>query len=51
MYVFWTLRKADQEYLEFFKMWCWGKNSWTERVTYEEVLKGVKEERNIPHDT
>jgi hypothetical protein len=49
--VFWTLRKADQKYLERFKMWCWGKmeeNSLPDRVT-NEVLHRVKEERNIPH--
>jgi hypothetical protein len=48
----WTLRKADQKYLESFEMWCWRrveKISWTDRVGNEEVLPRVKEERNILH--
>jgi hypothetical protein len=48
----WTLRKIDQKYLESFEMWCWRrmeKISWTDRVTNEEVLQRVKEERNILH--
>jgi hypothetical protein len=49
----WTLRKADQKYLESFEMWCWRrleKMSWTDRVR-NEVLHRVKEERNILHTT
>jgi replicative superfamily II helicase len=45
----WTLRKADQKYLESFQMWCWRrmeKNSWTDRVRNEEALHRVKKERN-----
>ena len=37
----WTLRAADQKYLESFEMWCWRrmeKISWTDRVRNEEVL-------------
>jgi hypothetical protein len=48
----WTLRKVDKKYLESFEMWCWRrmeKISWTDRVRNEEVLHGVKEERNIVH--
>jgi hypothetical protein len=48
----WTIRKIDQTYLESFKMWCWRrieKISWADRVRNEEVLHGVKEERNILH--
>jgi hypothetical protein len=48
----WTLRKADQKYLESFEMWCWRrleKISWTDRVRNEEVLHRVKEERNVLH--
>jgi hypothetical protein len=47
----WTLRKADQKYLESFGMWCWRRMeeiSWTDRVR-KEVLHRVKEERNIVH--
>jgi hypothetical protein len=47
----WTLRKADQKYLESFEMWCWrrmGKISWTDRVR-NKVLHTVKEERNALH--
>jgi len=46
----WTLRAADQKYLESFKMWCWRrmeKISWTDHVRNEEVLLRVKEQRNI----
>jgi hypothetical protein len=48
----WTLRKADQKYLERFEIWCWRrmeKISWTDRVRNEGVLHRVKEERNIVH--
>ena len=46
----WTLWKADQKYLETFKMWCWRKMekiSWIDRVRKEEVLHRVSEQRNI----
>ena len=37
----WTLRAADQKYLESFEMWCWRrmeKISWIDHVRNEEVL-------------
>jgi hypothetical protein len=37
----WTLRAADQKYLESFEMWCWRrmeKIRWTDHVRNEEVL-------------
>ena len=40
----WTLRAADQKYLESFEMWCWRrvkKISWTDHVRNEEVLLRV----------
>jgi len=49
----WTLRSADQKYLESFKMWCWRrmeKISWTDHVRNEEVLLRVNEQRRILHD-
>ena len=49
----WTLRAADQKYLESFEMWCWRrmeKISWTDRVRNEEVLLRVNEQRNILHE-
>ena len=48
----WTLRAADQKYLESFEMWCWGRMemSWTDHVRNEEVLLKVNEDRNIPHE-
>jgi hypothetical protein len=48
----WTLRTVDQKYLESFEVWCWRRMeniSWTDRVRNEEVLRRVKEERNILH--
>ena len=42
----WTLRAADQKYLESFEMWCWRlmeKISWTDHVRNEEVLLRVNE--------
>jgi hypothetical protein len=44
----WTLRAADQKYLESFEMWCWRrmeKISWTNHVRNE-----VHEQRNILHE-
>ena len=47
----WTLRAADQKYLESFEMWCWmEKISWTDHVRNEEVLLRVNEQRNILHE-
>ena len=49
----WTLRAADQKYLDSFEMWCWRrmeKISWTDHVRNEEVLLRVKEQRNILHE-
>jgi len=46
----WTLRAADQKYLESFEMWCWRRMemiSWTDQVRNEEVLLRVNEQRNI----
>jgi hypothetical protein len=48
----WTLRKAEQKYLESFEMWCWRrmeKFSWTDRVKSAEVLHRAGKERNILH--
>ena len=44
----WTLREADQKYLESFEMWCRRrieKISWTDHVRNEEVLLRVSEQR------
>jgi hypothetical protein len=46
----WILSKGYQKYLESFEMWCWRrmeKISWTDRVRNSEVLRTVKEARNI----
>jgi len=48
----WTLRAVDQKHLESSEMWCWRrmeKISWTDHVKNEEVLLGLKEQRNILH--
>jgi hypothetical protein len=48
----WTIRKADQEYLESFEMWCWRRMeniSWTDRVRNEEVLHGVTDKMKNLH--
>jgi hypothetical protein len=48
-----TLRANDQKPLESSEMLCWRrmeKISWTDRVTNEEVLLRVKEQRNILHE-
>ena len=45
----WTLRAADQKYLESPEMWCWRrmeKVSWTDNVRNEMLLR-VNEQRNI----
>ena len=49
----WTLRAADQKYLESFEMWClrrMEKISWTDHVRNEERLLRVNEQRNILHE-
>jgi hypothetical protein len=45
----WTLRKVEQKYVGSFEMWCWRRMeriSWIDHMK-NEVLRGVKEERNI----
>jgi hypothetical protein len=49
----WTLWAVDQKHLESFEMWCWRrmeKISWTDHVRNQEVLLGIKEQRNILHE-
>ena len=49
----WTLRAADQKYLERFEMWCWRrmeKISWTDHVRNEEGLLRVNKQRKILHE-
>ena len=49
----WTLRAADQKYLESYELWCWRrmeKISWTDHVRNEQVLLRVKKQRNILHE-
>ena len=46
----WTLRKEEIRKLEAMEMWMWRrleKISWTEKLTNEEVLKRVGEERQL----
>ena len=41
----WTLRAADQKYLDSFEMWCWRrmeKISWTDHVRNKEVLHEIR---------
>ena len=48
----WTLRAADQKYLESFEMWFWRrmeKICWTDYMR-NEVLLRVNEQRNILHE-
>ena len=49
----WTLRAADQKYLESSEMW-WRRRrmekiSWTDQVRNEDVLPRDNEQRNILH--
>ena len=46
----WTLTQTDRRRLEAFEMWIWRrmeKISWLDKVTNEEVLKRVNEDRQI----
>jgi len=49
----WTLRAAEQKYLESYEMWCWrrmDKIIWTDHMRNEGVLLRVNEQRNILHE-
>ena len=49
----WTLRAADQKYLESFEIRCWRrieKISWTDHVRNRDVLLRVNEQKNILHE-
>jgi len=46
----WTLREADRTKIEAFEMWIWRrleKISWRDKITNEDVLKKVDEERSL----
>jgi hypothetical protein len=46
----WTLTQAEKKRIEAFEMWVWRrmlKISWTEKISNDEVLKRVGEQRNI----
>jgi len=47
----WTFLKVDQKHLKRFVIWCWRRTEicLTDRVRNEEVLQGIKVERNILH--
>ena len=40
----WTLRAADQKYLENFKMWCWRR---MEKISWTDHVRRVNEQRNV----
>ena len=49
----WTLRAADQKYLESSEMWCWRRMEkiiWTDHARNEEMLLTANEQRNILHE-
>ena len=46
----WTLREVDKKYMKYMKMWCYRRMEefrWSDRVRTENVLRRVKEARNI----
>jgi ppGpp synthetase/RelA/SpoT-type nucleotidyltranferase len=45
----WTLREVDEKYMKYMKMWCCRMEEfrWSDRVRNENVLRRVKEARNI----
>jgi hypothetical protein len=48
-----TVWGVDQKQLESFEVWCWRRMEkviWTDHVRNEEVLRRVKEQRNILHE-
>jgi hypothetical protein len=50
----WTLRAADQKYLESFEMWCWRrmeKISWIDHVRNEELLRIMRGYLSSPRTT
>ena len=49
----WTFRAVDQKHMESFEMWYWRrmeKISWVDHARNEEVLLGVKQQKNILHE-
>ena len=46
----WTISQENRKKIEAFEMWTWRKAeniSWKDKVTNEEVLRRVKEERQL----
>ena len=46
----WTLREVDRKKMEAFEMWIWRqmeKISWSDKITNDDVLKRVNEERSL----
>jgi len=49
----WTLRKLEQKYLKSFEMWRWRKLEkikWPQKVTNEEVLDRMRENRTLQNN-
>ncbi|VVC24836.1 Hypothetical protein CINCED_3A017169 [Cinara cedri] len=42
-----TVSTVERSKLEAFKMWCYRKIEWTERITNETVLFRIKEKREL----
>ena len=40
----WTIRKAEHQKIDVFKLWCWRRHlrvSWTERRSNQSILKEI----------
>ena len=49
----WTLREVDRKKIEAFEMWIWRqmeKIGWRDKITDDDVLKRVNEERSLMNE-
>ena len=46
----WTIKKADHQRIDAFKLWCWGRLlrvSWTARRSNESIIKEINPEYSL----
>ena len=46
----WTIKEDDKKRIEAFEMWIWRRRqniSWRDKISYDEALRRVKEERQL----
>ena len=43
----WTIKKAEHQRIDTFKLWCWRRLSWTARRSNQSILKEINPEHSL----